>query len=85
MNRHHRRAGRPLRLTETFTGHMVQVVKFESYDGADAAVVLGVGPAHEYPMAYLRMCPCVGVDGLVADLQLAAAEARPLHEGRHAA
>jgi hypothetical protein len=85
MNRRDRRSGRPLRLYETFTGHSVQVVQFEAYDGYDAAVVLGIGPANEYPMAHLRLCPCVGVDGLVADLQLAAAEARPLHEGRHAA
>jgi hypothetical protein len=69
----------PRSIAETFDGHTVQTVQVQTLDGPDAYVVLGVGPAGDFPMAYLRLCPCDGVDGLIADLQLAAAAARPLH------
>ena len=72
---------RRVNLAHTFDGHTVQPVECLADDGSpDAYVVLGIGPAGAFPMAYLRLCPCDGVDGLIADLQIAAAAARPLHQ-----
>ncbi len=51
----------------------------------DGRVLLGVGPSGGDPVAYVYLCPCDGVQGLVRDLQEAgalAAEHHPPHGRR---
>lgn len=48
----------------------------------DRRVLLGIGPEDGLPVAFVVLCPCEGVQGLVADLQevaAAAAEHHPPH------
>lgn len=47
--------------------------------GEDHRVALGIGPAGEEPVAYVLLCPCEGVAGLLADLADAAAVASEYH------
>lgn len=68
----------------TFDGYSVQPIEDRTGPERDAYVLVGIGMPGAYPRVYLRLCPCSGVDGLVADLQLAAAVAAPRHR-RHAA
>lgn len=48
-------------------------------DERDGRVLLGIGPSGGSPVAYVLLCPCDGVRGLVADLQEAAAIAAEHH------
>jgi len=66
-----------------FDGSVAQMVRVDVGRGDDARVMLGIGPAGGRPVAYLALCPCEGVDGLVADLVEVAAEAAP-HHAAHA-
>jgi hypothetical protein len=68
----------------TFHGYTVQPIEDRTGPERDAYVLVGIGPAGQYPAVFLQLCPCDGVDGLIADLQLAAAAARPWHRS-HAA
>jgi len=45
----------------------------------DGRVLLGVGPSDGDEVAYVLLCPCDGVQGLVRDLQEAAAIADEHH------
>jgi hypothetical protein len=90
MNREQRRAAghhRPRKHGElgtldgvpVFDGTVSGAVVVDFGRGPDTRVVLGIGPAGRDPIAYVALCPCEGVDGLVQDLTEAADEARPLH------
>lgn len=48
----------------------------------DSRVLVGVGPEDGAPVAYVTLCPCDGVDGLIDDLRRLQAKARP-HHGTH--
>jgi hypothetical protein len=45
----------------------------------DEQVMLGIGPSGGPPVAYVALCPCDGVHGLVRDLQEAGAIAAEHH------
>jgi len=45
----------------------------------DGRVMLGLGPSGGSPVAWVLLCPCDGVDGIVRDLQEAAAIAAEHH------
>ena len=46
-------------------------------------VVVGIGNDGDRPAAITLVCPWDGIDGLIADLECAAEQARP-HHRRHA-
>ncbi len=58
----------------------VAVFSDDAGEVQDARVLLGVGLDDVPPIAYLTVCPCEGVDGLVADLVQAGADAQPYHD-----
>ncbi len=64
---------------------VVCVAWFGSSEGdpQDSRVLLGVGPEDGVPVAYVTMCPCEGVDGVIDDLKLIQAKARPYHPGHN--
>jgi hypothetical protein len=65
-----------------YDGVVVDIATGDSSDQRDDRVVVGIGPEGERPVAYLMLCPCAGVSGLVSDLQRAgavAAEHHPTH------
>jgi hypothetical protein len=62
-----------------FDGTAIHSQSVDFGRGPDARVMVGIGPAGGDPVAYVALCPCEGVDGLVDDLNVAADEARPQH------
>ena len=62
-----------------YDGVVVRVVEGESYGERDDRVVIGVGPEDEVPVAYLMLCPCDGVRGLIRELERVAAVAAEHH------
>jgi hypothetical protein len=68
-----------------YDAHVVQPVMSKDRDGVinDAMVLLGIGPEHGVPRAYVELCPLDGVAHLVADLQRAAAIAAEHHPPHH--
>ena len=62
-----------------YDGVVVRVVEGESHGQRDDRVVIGVGPEDEVPVAYLMLCPCDGVRGLVRELEQVAAVAAEHH------
>lgn len=65
-----------------YDGVVVRVVEAESHGRRDDRVVIGVGPEDGVPAAYLMLCPCDGVRGLIQELErvaAVAAEHHPIH------
>jgi hypothetical protein len=65
-----------------YDAHVVGEVRFAEPDGVDAVdsrVVLGIGPVDAPPVAFLQLCPCDGVTGLIQDLASVAATASEFH------
>lgn len=60
---------------------VVQEAGLADADGVqrDSRVMLGIGPAGGRPVAYVMLCPCEGVRGLVGELQEIAAVAAEHH------
>jgi hypothetical protein len=58
-----------------FDGTVVEAMIGDAGRGEESRVLVGVGPAGGRPRAYLLLCPCEGVQGLVRDLQSASAVA----------
>jgi hypothetical protein len=50
-----------------------------SSEHVDTRTLLAIGPEGGRPVAYVMLCPCDGVRGLVEDLQGAAAAAAEFH------
>lgn len=63
-----------------YDGTLAEVVyAWQGPQIVDARVYLGVGPFDEPPVAWVELCPCDGVSGLVQDLQRLAAIAGEYH------
>ena len=65
-----------------YDGVVVQRVTGEIDGRRDDRVVVGVGPEGRDPVAYVMLCPCEGVSGLVTELEQVAAlaaEHHPVH------
>jgi hypothetical protein len=68
-----------------YDGLAVDVATFvdEHDEIADARVVVGIGPVDGVPVAYVTLCPCEGVPGLLRDVVEASEVAKPLHPTHH--
>jgi hypothetical protein len=76
---HHRPRPGTLDGIPVFDATFVGVVHLDVGRGDDTRVMLGIGPEGRAPVAYVALCPCEGVDGLIEDLRLAGDDARPFH------